>query len=33
MEALCKAAGRAIRDAVAIDPRRNNDIPSTKGTI
>jgi imidazoleglycerol-phosphate dehydratase len=33
MEALFKAAGRAIRDAVAIDPRRNNDIPSTKGTI
>jgi imidazoleglycerol-phosphate dehydratase len=33
MEAIFKAAGRAIRDAVARDPRRNNDIPSTKGII
>ena len=33
MEALFKAASRAIRDAVSIDKRRGNAIPSTKGVI
>jgi imidazoleglycerol-phosphate dehydratase len=33
MEGLFKAAARALRDAVAIDPRRNGAIPSTKGVI
>lgn len=33
MEGLFKAAARAIRQAAEIDPRRNGEIPSTKGTI
>ena len=33
MEGLFKAASRAIRAAVEIDPRRNGAIPSTKGII
>ena len=33
MEGLFKAAARAIRQAVEIDARRNNEIPSTKGVI
>ena len=33
MEALFKAASRAIREAVAPDSRRGNAIPSTKGII
>ena len=33
MEGLFKAASRAIRAAVEIDPRRNGEIPSTKGVI
>ena len=33
MEGLFKAAARAIRAAVEIDPRRNGEIPSTKGYI
>ncbi|MBQ7159462.1 MAG: imidazoleglycerol-phosphate dehydratase [Treponema sp.] len=33
MEGLFKAAARAIRAAVEIDPRRNGEVPSTKGTI
>ena len=33
MEGLFKAAARAIRSAVEIDPRRNGEIPSTKGYI
>ena len=33
MEGLFKAAARAIRSAVEIDPRRNGEIPSTKGLI
>lgn len=33
MEGLFKAASRAIRQAVEIDPRRNGEIPSTKGCI
>ncbi|HBG66752.1 MAG TPA: imidazoleglycerol-phosphate dehydratase [Treponema sp.] len=33
MEGLFKAAARAIRSAVEIDPRRNGEIPSTKGVI
>ena len=33
VEGLFKAAARAIRNAVEIDPRRNGEIPSTKGTI
>ena len=32
-EALFKALARAIRQAVAIDPRIAGDVPSTKGTI
>ena len=31
-EALFKALGRALRQAVEVDPRRNG-IPSTKGTL
>lgn len=33
MEALFKAASRAIREATRIDARRGDDIPSTKGVI
>jgi imidazoleglycerol-phosphate dehydratase len=33
MEGLFKAAARAIRSAVEIDPRRKGSIPSTKGVI
>lgn len=33
MEGLFKAASRAIRSAVEIDPRRKGTIPSTKGVI
>lgn len=32
-ESIYKAAGRALRIACAIDPRMQNDIPSTKGTL
>lgn len=32
-EALCKALARALRDAVELDPRGGQQIPSTKGTI
>ena len=32
-EALCKALGRAMRDAVEIDPKALGQIPSTKGTL
>lgn len=33
MEGLFKAASRAIRSAIEIDPRRQGTIPSTKGVI
>ncbi|MDR1785256.1 MAG: imidazoleglycerol-phosphate dehydratase [Spirochaetaceae bacterium] len=33
MEALFKAASRAVRAAVAVDPRRADAIPSAKGVI
>ncbi len=33
MEAVFKALAKALRDAVALDPRQPGDIPSTKGTI
>ncbi|MBO7451982.1 MAG: imidazoleglycerol-phosphate dehydratase HisB [Clostridiales bacterium] len=33
MEALFKAFGRALRQAVAIDPRFEDAIPSTKGVL
>jgi imidazoleglycerol-phosphate dehydratase len=33
MEGLFKAASRALRQAVEIDPRRKGAIPSTKGVI
>ena len=32
-EALCKALARALRDAVALDPRAPEQVPSTKGTL
>ena len=32
-EALCKALGRAMRDAVEIDPKALGQIPSTIGTL
>jgi imidazoleglycerol-phosphate dehydratase len=32
-EALFKALGRALGEATRIDPRRENSIPSTKGTL
>ena len=31
-EALCKALGRALRQAIEMDPRRS-EVPSTKGTL
>jgi imidazoleglycerol-phosphate dehydratase len=33
IEALFKAASRALREAVAIDPRAADSIPSTKGVL
>ncbi|MDR2618538.1 MAG: imidazoleglycerol-phosphate dehydratase HisB [Treponema sp.] len=33
IEALFKAAARALREAVEIDPRSPGDVPSTKGTL
>ena len=33
MEASLKAVGRALSDAVSIDPRRQGSVPSTKGVI
>ena len=33
IESLFKAAGRAARAAVAIDPRQPHAVPSTKGTL
>jgi len=33
IEALFKGLGRAMRQAVAIDPRRSESIPSTKGVL
>jgi len=33
VEALFKACGRAIADAVALDPQRTGLVPSTKGTL
>ena len=33
LEAIFKAAGRALRQAVAVDPRRGAAIPSTKGSL
>ena len=32
-EALCKALARALRDAVAPDPRAAGQVPSTKGAL
>ncbi|MBN1437400.1 MAG: imidazoleglycerol-phosphate dehydratase HisB [Sedimentisphaerales bacterium] len=32
-EAIFKALGRALAQAVAIDKRRGDDVPSTKGTL
>ena len=32
-EAVFKALARALRAALTLDPRRSNDVPSTKGTI
>ena len=32
-EALCKALARALRDAVEMDPRAAQAVPSTKGTL
>ena len=33
LEALFKSAGRALREAVIVDPRRDGQTPSTKGLI
>jgi imidazoleglycerol-phosphate dehydratase len=33
LEAMFKAAGRALKAAVAVDPAFADDIPSTKGTL
>jgi imidazoleglycerol-phosphate dehydratase len=33
VEALFKALGRALRQAVAIDPARSDAVPSTKGVL
>jgi imidazoleglycerol-phosphate dehydratase len=32
-EAIFKALARALRQAVEIDPRRSDDVPSTKGSL
>jgi len=32
-EAATKAMARALRAAIALDPRRNGDVPSTKGSL
>jgi imidazoleglycerol-phosphate dehydratase len=32
-EAVFKALARALRDAVRLDPRQGDDVPSTKGTL
>ncbi len=32
-EAAIKALARALRSAVEVDPRRQGDIPSTKGAL
>ena len=32
-EATFKSVARALRDALEIDPRKSNDIPSTKGKL
>ena len=32
-EALFKALARALREAVEVDPRAANQVPSTKGTL
>ncbi len=32
-EAIFKATGRAMREALALDPRRGGEVPSTKGTL
>ncbi len=32
-EVLCKALARALRDAVELDPRAAQQVPSTKGTL
>jgi imidazoleglycerol-phosphate dehydratase len=32
-EALFKALGRALESAVRLDPRRGNNVPSTKGSL
>ena len=33
LEATFKGMGRALRQAVAIEPGRENEIPSTKGIL
>ena len=33
VESCFKGLARALREAVEIDPKRKNDIPSTKGTL
>ena len=33
IEACFKGLARSLRDAVEIDPRRANEIPSTKGAL
>jgi imidazoleglycerol-phosphate dehydratase len=32
-ESLFKGAARALRQAVAVDPREEGRVPSTKGTL
>ncbi len=33
VEAIFKALAKALDDATTIDPRRKDEVPSTKGTI
>jgi imidazoleglycerol-phosphate dehydratase len=33
VESVFKAAARALRAAVEIDPRKSDQVPSTKGTL
>ncbi|MDE3060652.1 MAG: imidazoleglycerol-phosphate dehydratase, partial [Pseudomonadota bacterium] len=33
VESCYKGLARALREAVSIDPRKSDEIPSTKGTL
>jgi imidazoleglycerol-phosphate dehydratase len=33
LEAIFKGMGRALKEAVALDPKHKDEIPSTKGLL